>query len=324
MGSRLAAALSVALLAAPVLRAQAVVPFSAPVLGPDRSLPSACVERGDERVCRITVADDGAGAVVVTRGGRETARWRAPVPGLYQDVRAFRIGRTLVVGVLDAVSNGLGVSTWTLHVLFPDARQPAYSFTVEELGVAGGSFSARHGRTVVWATEWIGMPDPAGRRVPGTYVVGRPFYIEAEGLVPANDLPIRARRLLAGFEREFVAGVGEPRDWLTHRRAETLRMDPALVGPARTTRGQVTSAVWDASEFDEALVVTILTDAGGTPRLRSGYDASLPTLRYVGADATGRLWPLDYRPADVSAWLVGRRFHFESRGDTRSGVLWRE
>ena len=320
---RLACLLLVALAPAGA-SAQSVVSFSEPVIGPDRSLPSACVEHGDERVCRVTVAvgDDVAGAVVVTRAGRETARWAAPVPGLFQDVRVFRTSRGLVVAVLDAIANGLGVASWTVHVVLDGERAPAYSFSVDEFGRSGGSFATSGRRTALWVTEWTDMPDPAGRRKRGLYLVGRPYTLEAEGLVPANELPIRARRLLAGFERAFVEGRGEVRDWLADRRAETLRVDPALVGRAQTTRGQATSAAWDASGFDEALVVTIRTDDGRTVTVRS--DA--PAFTHVGADATGRLWPAGYRPADASAWLVGRRVRLEARTNEYStyGVLWRE
>lgn len=44
---------------------------------------------------------------------------------------------------------------------------------------------------------------------------------------------------------------------------------------------------------------------------------------YVGDASTGRLWPSGYRPADVSAWLVGHRVRVETRGDSPT-VLWRE
>lgn len=312
----LAAALAAALFVAPASRAQTVaVSDSAAADGSG----ARCVRLGETTVCHTHT--DAGSTVTVRERTQERASYEAgPSEGF--DLRAFAVGDLLVVATLDNVSNGLGVTYWTLGVIPQGARAPAYSFTVEDFSPTGDSFGTWRGRAVLWATEWTTMPDPAGRRPPGMYVVGRPFTLGDDGLVPVRGLPIRARRFLRTFSRE----TGTPVEWLSERRAETLRTDPALVGLApTTTRGTVTAASWDVSRPSwEALAVTLRTDDGLlTVRSAAGApgDEAAPTFTHLGDAPTGRLWPADYRPADVSAWLAGRPARLEVRGD---GLLWRE
>lgn len=273
--------------------AQPVVSFSAPEAVSEIP-PRVCVDLESTRVCR-TVDGEGDGRVEVEGAGFGGAAWRASAPGAVDDLRAFRVdlgdGRTaLAVAVLEGVSNGLGVATWSVHVVPEGASRPAYGFVARDFDPAGGSFAAWTGRPVVWATEWLEAEDP--RRGPGSYLVGRPFVVGAERLVPAADLPIRARRLL----REFRQERGGPVGWLSSRAAETRRRDPARPGAPGGDAGQIVSVrpgpdgfrvTWTDGATERALVV----DPWSPP-----VDAEAARL---GDRATGRLYPLAYRPADL-------------------------
>ncbi|WP_143537557.1 hypothetical protein [Rubrivirga marina] len=275
--------------------AQSVGSFSEPVTESDAP-PRVCVDLESTQVCR-TVDDDGEGVIEVEGAGFGGALWRASAPGIVDDVRAFRVvwgdGRSaLAVAVLEGVSNGLGVATWSVHVVPEGADQPAYGFIARDFDPEGGSFATWGGEPVVWATEWMEAEDPAGRRGTGMYLVGRPFFIGADGLAPAADLPIRARRLLAEFRTE----PGGPVGWLSSRAAETRRQDPARSGAPGGDAGRITSVrpgpdgfrvTWTDGATERAFVV----DPWSPPA-----DAEAARL---GDRATGRLYPLAYRPADL-------------------------
>ena len=275
--------------------AQPVVSFSEPETISSVP-PRVCVDLESTQVCRA-VDDEGDGLIEVEGAGFGGASWRASAPGVVDDLRAFRValgdGRTaLAVAVLEGISNGLGVATWSVHVVPEGAAQPAYGFIARDFDPAGGSFAAWDGRPVVWATEWMEAEDRSGRRGPGMYLVGRPFFVGAEGLAPAPDLPIRARRLL----REFRQERGGPVGWLSSRAAETRRQDPARPGSPGDDAGRITAVrpgpdgfrvTWTDGEAERAFVV----DPWSPPA-----DAEVARL---GDRATGRLYPLAYRPADL-------------------------
>lgn len=171
----------------------------------------------------------------MTRGA---ATWDVGWGPFVQDFRLVDLGPMRAVATLGSVSNGLGVSNWAIDLVPPHSGPPVASFNVQEFVPEGRSVETRAGQTIFWATEWWSGPDPSGRRGEGTYLVGRPFIVTADGLAPAPRLGIRARRLLYDFRAER----GGPVRWFLDRRAETWRTDPLLGGAPETTRGTVTAA----------------------------------------------------------------------------------
>ena len=254
---------ALAVLLIPAAAAAQVVSFSAPERVSETP-PRVCVDLESTRVCRTADAE-GGGRVEVEGAGWDGAAWAAPALGAASDVRAFRVPlgdgrRVLVVAVLEAVSNGLGVATWRMAVVPEGADAPAYTFVARDVGPEGGSFATWRGRPVVWATEWLGADDPSGRRGPGTYFVGRPFVLRAEGLEAATALPIRARRLLRPFRHE----PGGPVGWLSSRAAQTWRGDPAGVEAPRGPAGRIVTT----ADADDGYLVT-WTRGGATTELSS-------------------------------------------------------
>lgn len=284
--------------APPVAFAQQVQRFPKPARSPSGEV---CVSAPALQVCRGTT--DGEGHVTIRRAGRETVRWSASAPGVFGDLRVFRLGPdVLLVAVLDAVSNGLAVSTWTLTVT--DGETVRYSFIARDFDPDGGSFGTWNRQLVLWGTEWQDMDDPSGRRGPGYYLVGRPFMPGPDGLVPVTDLPIRVRRLLHSFQR----GPGGPVAWLSDRRSESLRHDPFWSGRPSGTAGILTAIEGD----------TVTVRAGDQNReIRlDAWNGGEDTGRF-GDEATGRLFPPEYRPssAEGEAVRVGA-------GPQDSTILW--
>ncbi|MEO0557069.1 MAG: hypothetical protein AAF170_02680 [Bacteroidota bacterium] len=282
--------------------AQSLVAFPEPTRTDSGAI---CTRFEAVRVCRQPDGDDGH--VVVKRNGRETLRWSASYPGLFDDLRVFRLpDDRLLVAVLDAVSNGISISTRTLTVT--DGNTVLYSFMARDFDPDGGSFGVWNRQPVLWATVWRGMDDPSGRRGPGYYLVGRPFFLGPDGLMPVADLPIRVRRLLHSFQR----GPGGPVAWLSDRRAESRRHDPFWSGRSSGTPGIITSVDLASSTVtvrvgDRDKEVRLNAWAGGEDRGRFG-DA-----------ATGRLFPPGYMPTNIEGQLV-------QIGDGPDGlvVLWIE
>ncbi|HLA63396.1 MAG TPA: hypothetical protein VK610_03155 [Rhodothermales bacterium] len=331
----LAAALLVALLS-PAPRAQAPAAFPALPENADRgTFNPECVERAGTRVCRQFIAGEGDDQhldFIVTRDGRETARWtEGDAPGRFT-FAAFDAGGTLLVANFEDMSNGLGVRYWTVYVVPPGARTPTYRFAVRDFGDRGGSFAAWRGRPVVWATDWLGGTDPSGRRGSGLYFVGRPFVIGTDGLEPATGVPLRARRYLDSFADQRGEGdTADPRAWLFDRRAEVRTVDLALAGCRRATdRAAVRTVAEEQGTWSPYLVLTLADGRRlSYGRTDGGGDDPAP-ITHLGS--RGRLFPQAYRPSDLPARLTGRTVRVETCTDTtdpadayvRTRVLWLE
>lgn len=279
-----------------------------------------CTALGEDAVCR-TVVEDADGPTAIGRMTRGAAAWDDGWGPYVQDFRLLDVGPMRAVATFGAVSNGIAYTYWTIDLVPPRAGAAVATFDTHEFTPGGRSAETRGGQTVFWATEWWTGPDPSGRRHPGTYLVGRPFVVTADGLVPATRLAIRARRLLYDFRAER----GGPVRWLHGRHGEAWRTDPLLRGAATTTRGTVTSATLASlPRTGPVVTVTVRTEAGADLVLSSDVWGDGPSFAHVGDAATGQLWPSGYHPADVSAWLVGHRVRVETREDEPSTVLWRE
>lgn len=276
--------------------AQSVQPFTE-VATEGRGL---CVERAAERVCWQSVGEDGDGRIEARRNDG-TVRWDTEPLGAQSGLRAFRVrlgeGMGLVVALRTAVSNGIGVETWTLVVLPDDASAPTVRFEARDIGADGAPLATWRGETVYWATDWQDADDPSGRRGNGFTFVGRPFVLGHDGLVPVTTLPIRSRRMLYDFRQE----PGGPVAWLADRRAETRRRDPFWDGRPSGERGEIV----EAGEGD-AYAYPLAVRVGG--QRRTVEVGGLEGVR-LGDAATGRLFPAVYRPAD----LVGRRVRVGAR-----------
>ena len=278
-----------------------------------------CTALGTDSVCRTPV-ENADGPTGVGRMMRGDVSWDVGWGAVASDFRLIDLGPMRAVAALGAISNGLGVNSWTIDLVPDRSGAPVASFDAQEFTPDGRSAETRDGQTIFWATEWWTGPDPSGRRGPGTYLIGRPFAVTESGLVPATRFAIHARRLLYDFRAEH----GGPVRWLRDRRAEAWRSDPLLNGAPETTRGTVTAATL-VSEHETGPVVTmtVRTEAGGDLVLSSDVWGDGPAFAHVGDAATGRLWPSGYRPGDVAEWLVGHRVRVETRGGSPA-VLWRE
>lgn len=283
-----------------------------------------CTAQDALRVCLTTDANE-AFVVTVERDGSETARWPYLGPGFLLELRAFTLpteGGTnaTLVATYDAVSNGMAVSHWTATILRDGV--PAYRLRVEEFGEAGGSFIAADGELVLWATEWVGGPDPAGERVDGLYFTGRPFAVTPDGLVPRTDLDLRARRFLESFVRDERGPVA----WLLDERTESRPVDPALTGCTSMSEAvRVTEVEETTDQWREPYVRVALQDRADVLGVGQRMDADgLLSVPYLGDQATGRLFPQGYWPPQISLEEPLRLETCEADGFIKTRVLWIE
>jgi hypothetical protein len=287
------------------LRPCAVTRWSAP----SRRDDCACATGADARACFC--AEDG---FTLERPGRAPVRWPADLwmgePDLW-DARAADLDGDdrpeQVVAWLTAVSNGIGVTYWTVAIFGPDADAPTV-FDVEEYG-EGSLLAADRGCTLL-ATAWDDLTDPL--RGWGLYFTGRRYRWAGGALVPTAE-PVLARRLLDSFERREsadrpvladVAGMlADPR---TELRAAEPRLDDATLRSARA--GRVVAASVDPPEADgdaPRLALTVAWSDGTSARLHPSPPLDDESLGPIALAEGTALLPDGYRPADPAS-LVGR------------------
>lgn len=234
-----------------------------------------------------------------------------------------------VLAVLNAVSNGLGVAHWTLHVLEPGRPSPL-SFSVAEYGE--GTFPRREqgpGCDVL-ATAWRDLEDPL--RGSGLYFIGHRYTYREGALVPVGA-PVRVRRYLRDFrqgsgsasgEPEFPP-VGHPAKWLSEGWAEAWPQEPLLDAPPTGQREGTVEAVEDG----ETLRFRVRWDGGETSWLQpygpepEGKVALMDGYSDLGHLPTQQAFPEGYLPARPEA-LVGTRLRQtvrESQGFGASRVV---
>lgn len=172
---------------------------------------AACIAAPDAtEVCACKEAS-GDLRLAVTRPGAEVARW--PIEPMLGEVTAFRVAladldrdghEELVVSVLDEVSNGMAVQSWTTCVL--DGRDPSRARAcVPANDVPFLSMATRPARAAktdcrLLAARWRWGSE--SRRGDGLYLVGQWLAYRDGALQPDPRRPVIARRYLYRFAAE--------------------------------------------------------------------------------------------------------------------------
>ncbi|MFN8599856.1 MAG: hypothetical protein U0842_05260 [Candidatus Binatia bacterium] len=172
---------------------------------------AACVALPDGgEVCTCKGATDGDLRISVVRGGAE-APW--PIEPMLGEVTAFRVALAdldgdahdeLVISVLDAVSNGMAVQSWTTCVL--DARDPSRARAcvpandVPFLSMPAGPPRGAKKVCRLLDARWRWGSEP--HRGDGLYLVGRWLTYRDGALQTDPQRPTIARRYLYRFAAE--------------------------------------------------------------------------------------------------------------------------
>lgn len=285
---------------------------------------------GDGRfgTCRT---EEGAVIDYLTLAGTTTIRpLDAAYAGNPEDVLVFAGdvdgdgAAEIVTARLEAVSNGLGVGTWTVAIA---ESGPGFAvatrFTVEDFGpgIFASRLDGKPGCRVL-ASQWR-LDDEAAR------FEGHWYLIVPGGLSLAPAGPALHRRLTRRFETERLTamerlgaatglfGLGEPLDWLGGKGAAPLApgMAPPGAGAERLTLAGIEDRPNpDGDDWPEPSLIG--HDGTGAERL-----FLLRDIR-IGSRAAGRLWPADYRPADPKAWAGLDALFEATRADSDRPVLW--
>lgn len=230
----------------------------------------------------------------------------------------------IVTARLEAVSNGLGVGTWTVAIAAMGAGfAGATRFTVEDFGpgIFAPRLDGKPGCRVL-ASQWR-LDDDAAR------LEGHWYEIAPGGLSLAPAGTALQRRLTRRFEAERLKamerlgaatglfGLGAPLDWLGGKGAGPLA--PGMAPPAAGAESLTLAGIEDRPnpEIDDGPEPTLIGhDGTGAERL-----FLLRDIR-IGSRAAGRLWPADYRPADPKAWAGLDALFEAARPDSDRPVLW--
>jgi hypothetical protein len=264
------------------------------------------------RVCKC-IAEETA-EFELESDGRVVSRWSAGMNGTHPAFAARTVdldgdgSQELVVENLDAVSNGMAVFYWTIAILDSKFASP---LLFEASDWAGGCIRASPGKKgTLLSTAWSSSSEPA--RGDGLYFVGRSFSYVNGMLVPALDTPVTVRRYLFSFERErgrtLNTGDEIPVRWLQHPSAQPRERDPILPSPAPTEwHGTIVGVRQDPDE--DCWHIELETARGRQsvdyPECRHEY-TGVTAVEMLGDNASGRLFPHGYRPADSSR-LVGQQ-----------------
>ncbi|MEW6269040.1 MAG: hypothetical protein AB1689_07040 [Thermodesulfobacteriota bacterium] len=195
--------------------------------------------------CRPLEANDARDwsvRLTLREGGIERRRWAAET--MLGDTDTFRVrhvdldgdGRDeILVATLDAVSNGLGVHSWTLCIFAgrDRAAPPACTALVDYpiLGMLTRVADAKGCR--VLATDWRSGSEP--KRGDGLYLVGRWLDYRDGTLSPTPGRPLVERRYLYRFEAErgaaFATEGARPLAWFRDATTRAVRCPDALCVP---------------------------------------------------------------------------------------------
>jgi len=287
---------------------------------------SACVtlEGGRQMVCSCQ-ATQGSPGFVLVEAGRPVMAWPAPVQGQRgnnpAEVRGTARDFDVVKADLDGdgrrehlvafrrEANDVGMSWWNLAVL--SGSQPHVQpllFTAANYG-EGSLIDSRSSRgcdllTTTWELAW--EPGPLNQ---GWTLLGRPMGYQQGALTPLPQRPIFARRLYYSFEpgaMPLPGGlvVGTPANDLGHRNAHQRVVEPAAQYWRQGDNAVTITAAQPSLDPELGVVSTLNLDNNGYQwqlewkAWNQGYDA-------LGDQATGRLYPPGYRPADPG-WLTNR------------------
>ena len=223
--------------------------------------------------------------------------------------------RELIVANHDSVSNGMGVSTWTISVISMNAGKdfaPPLTFSVEEYG-SSGTFVSVGGRTNILATRWQWSKDPKRKRGTGLYLLGQWWHYTEGQLVPAQNQRILARRFLQSFadERDNTQeSPAIPYSWLSSKRAETLAVDPLLREKRESVMEGVITNV-SAQKNTDRWVITIEFKPDHASTVSFTYPQEFSDkdngITHIGSLKENRIYPLRYIPTSPDRWLKGRR-----------------
>lgn len=184
---------------------------------------AACVAvSGELHVCTCKDAATGDLRLDVARDERVLASW--PVEPMLGETTAFRVTRAdldgdgrdeWLVALLDTVSNGMAVQSWTTCVL--DGRDPArpracvatddVPFLSLPTQVEHGAKASRACRLLAARWRWGREP----RRGDGLYLVGRWLGYRDGVLLPDARRPVVARRYLYRFAAQRADAIENAR-----------------------------------------------------------------------------------------------------------------
>lgn len=286
---------------------------------------AACVtlDGGWQRICSCE-ATQGTPGMVLIEGGRPSTAWPAPVRHDSGNDPARTLGTATSFDVVKTdldgdgrrehvvafrrEANDVGMSQWNLAVLSGAQPQAApLLFTAGNYGEGSLIRSQDHSGCDLLTTTWELAWEP-GRLNAGWTLLGRPMRYRQGALQPLRDQPILARRLYYSFEPGAVPlpsglTVGTPLRDLTHHNANLRLVEPA-------------AQAWNQGESNVAIAAAhprLEPELGVVPDLRlerEGYRWQLTYQAWdqgfegLGDQASGRLFPPGYRPADIS-WPGG-------------------
>jgi hypothetical protein len=286
---------------------------------------AACVNVDKNlRICKCLKDNDDSDSdavFILERAGKSVLSW--PTTAFLGDTKSFEVLKTdldsnghdeLIVANLNTVSNGMGVSYWTVAILENKAGnyQSPLLFDTQEYGEGTISFTtgSRYGQ--ILASEWCSNKDK--KRGWGLYFVARWFNYKNGYLIPIKTKDVIARRYLFGFEKERLKKEkSAPLKWANHPQSENRKNDPLILPVVKEkVSGTVISIKKDSFL---KLRLKIKLETGQEKEFLYPFEnyeegaKDKPDLNKainrLGEEL--KLYPENYLPVDAENWLVGKK-----------------
>ena len=307
----------------------------------DRSFPEVmCVRIASSwKVCKHNYPDP---FFVLVKDGRSVGSWPAEIMvgggSTFEAVTADLDGDhkdELIVA--DCLGMNTGVEVFWRLAIFPNYQ--ARGFTpplqfISEQYAAAGTFLQTAGDPLcnLFVTEWqYGVFEPHPKDLKDWDYIGRWYRYQAGLLEPIAGRPFWVRRWSQAWYRVPLSRQ-TPYAWLTHRAAKTFAEEPLTRWDIKAeVRGELVNVIKSKNPSTDAerLEISLRLSTGET-RSYYLYGDDLTDqpdqFGHIGDARTGILFPKDYAPADLKAWLVGKQVRmadYQSLHSAVRRVLWR-
>ncbi|MBS1808665.1 MAG: hypothetical protein JST84_10780 [Acidobacteria bacterium] len=230
--------------------------------------------------------------------------------------------------------NTAGHVLWQLSI-FPNFEERGFSkplqFTTEQYAAAG-TFLQTPGDPLcnLLITEWqMRVFEPRSEAFKAYDYIGRWYHYKEGALEPIVGRQFRVRRWSDDWYRVPLRRQ-TPYDWLAHPASKTFTAEPLTrTDIVAEVSGEIVRVAKVATEHGSERLDISLHLQNGTTREYHLYGDDLTDepdqFCHIGEARTGILFPQDYEPADLKAWLIGKQVRmvdYKSPFNAVRRILW--
>jgi len=282
---------------------------------------------GDYRICKVMLTYEGDAEYEVFHKDKMVNSFKAPfwstADAAPEDFWTYRGdldndgSREIVLVSGEGVSNGMGVTYLTVHILSDPmmlGNKTHVKFPLKEFGADQNFiFNPKNKRTEILVTYWADSNSLDPRRGWGTYLFGKWFRYDKGKLKPILSRPIRARRFLNSFARIRDNGSFPnryPYKWLSSLNTHRFYDEPMPKDVTLHTKCTGTVSNYNADTGDMAIACDDGTTLDATLNQENVSD-TLSFIEKLGFWRSKYRFPTGFDPLSVVDAVLNRRVRVE-------------